>query len=473
MLKALKLHGVGPTKKGLSASFAERLNVLTGDNGLGKSFLLDISFWALTGQWPGGRTAIPDGSTKSPTISYDIQSKTKPASRVAKYDFKSQTWSRQPGRPPMPGLVIYAAVDGGFAVWDPARNYWRPSAADFVGTSGQAESEGPEQPRAYQFTAGTLADGLREKDGRVLCKGLIDDWVNWYYQRTSSSSSSEPSSKPASSSRPSASSESSPRVSSSSVSSPLPSSSSAPSRSAFGLLEAVIAELSHPQEPMSPAKPARVFLNDTREYPVLQLPYGTVAYPHWPAGVKRVVGLAYLLVWSWCEHAQAAELRHEEPTDRIILLVDEIESHLHPKWQRTIVPALLKVTEKLRAKLHVQMELATHSPLALASLEPYFDAARDRLFWFDLQSGVVHLKEYPWAIQGDVVGWLTSEIFGLEQARSQEAEKAIEAAEAFMRGEKTALPEGLRTEEQIDEALRKYLPGMDRFWPRWSVEVEA
>ena len=115
------------------------------------------------------------------------------------------------------------------------------------------------------------------------------------------------------------------------------------------------------------------------------------------------MALAYLLVWSWYEHVQAAELRQEEPTDRIILLVDEIESHLHPKWQRTIVPALLKVTEKLRPQLQVQMELATHSPLVLASLEPHFDTARDRLFWFDLQSGVVHFKEYPWAIQGDVV----------------------------------------------------------------------
>ena len=87
MLKSIKLHGVGPVRD-LSASFGERLNVITGDNGLGKSFLLDVCFWSLTGTWPGGRMAIPDGRHKSPTISYDIQSKTKPASRDAKYDFQ-------------------------------------------------------------------------------------------------------------------------------------------------------------------------------------------------------------------------------------------------------------------------------------------------------------------------------------------------------------------------------------------------
>jgi hypothetical protein len=461
MLKSLELHNVGPLKRGLSASFGERLNVFTGDNGLGKSFLLDISFWALTGQWPANRTAIPEpgAARKKPTITYQVLGKKgKPEPKTARYSLPTQSWIRPKGRPAMPGLVIYAAVDGGFAVWDPARNYWR---------SIEPEDSGPsEQPRAYQFTPGSLADGLRE-DGRVLCKGLIDDWVNWYYQGTSSSVSGSCS---ASWSGSSAASSSSSSVSSTSS---MPSLSSAPSRHAFSLLEEVVAELSHPQEPIRPAAPVRVFLNDSREYPVLEFSYGKVAYPHWPAGVKRIVGLAYLLVWSWNEHIQAAELRHEEPTDRIILLIDEIESHLHPRWQRTILPALLKVTERLRARLQVQVELSTHSPLILASLEPHFDTARDRLFWFDLQSGVVRFREHPWAIQGDVVGWLTSDVFGLEQARSREAEAAIEAAEALLRGETEGLPEGLQTEQEIDEALRKYLPGMDPFWPRWSVEVEA
>ena len=42
----------------------------------------------------------------------------------------------------MPGLVIYAAVDGSFAVWDPARNYWREP---------KASRNGDEWPRAFQF----------------------------------------------------------------------------------------------------------------------------------------------------------------------------------------------------------------------------------------------------------------------------------------------------------------------------------
>ncbi|XXT61167.1 hypothetical protein WMF28_08120 [Sorangium sp. So ce590] len=49
------------------------------------------------------------------------------------------------------------------------------------------------------------------------------------------------------------------------------------------------------------------------------------------------------------------------------------------------------------------------------------------------------MRELPWAKRGDAIGWLTSPVFGLEQARSIEAERAIEAAEALMRGETGAL----------------------------------
>src|SRR5687768_11782681 len=110
MLKLLKLEGVGPVH-GLTASFGERLNVLTGDNGLGKSFLLDVCFWTLTSTWPGGRTAlpVPNGKKKKPTITYEIKGKSqqKKEPKIATFEFSSQTWTRPKGRPFKPGLVIY------------------------------------------------------------------------------------------------------------------------------------------------------------------------------------------------------------------------------------------------------------------------------------------------------------------------------------------------------------------------------
>ena len=54
MLQSIELRGVGPVAE-LDAELGSRLNVVTGDNGLGKSFILDTCFWALTGTWPGGQ----------------------------------------------------------------------------------------------------------------------------------------------------------------------------------------------------------------------------------------------------------------------------------------------------------------------------------------------------------------------------------------------------------------------------------
>lgn len=51
MLQQLTLPNVGPAVS-MELHFGSRLNVLTGDNGLGKSFLLEIAWWSLTRKWP-------------------------------------------------------------------------------------------------------------------------------------------------------------------------------------------------------------------------------------------------------------------------------------------------------------------------------------------------------------------------------------------------------------------------------------
>ena len=51
MLESLYLKNVGPAPE-MEMELAPRLNLITGDNGLSKSFLLDAAWWALTRQWP-------------------------------------------------------------------------------------------------------------------------------------------------------------------------------------------------------------------------------------------------------------------------------------------------------------------------------------------------------------------------------------------------------------------------------------
>jgi len=140
--------------------------------------------------------------------------------------------------------------------------------------------------------------------------------------------------------------------------------------------------------------------------------------------------LAYLLIWTWQEHRAAAEVRGEKPAREVIFLVDEIEGHLHPKWQRRIVPALLNVMDALTGKngSKVQLIAATHSPLVLASLEPHFDTEKDRWFDLDLEDSEVVLRTRPYVRQGEVGNWLVSDAFDLKEPRSLEGEQAVVAA---------------------------------------------
>ncbi|HYN21099.1 MAG TPA: AAA family ATPase, partial [Thermoanaerobaculia bacterium] len=207
-------------------------------------------------------------------------------------------------------------------------------------------------------------------------------------------------------------------------------------------------------------------------HPTLEMPYGNLPLIMASAGMKRVIGLAYLLVWAWQEHLRASERLRQSPADRVVFLVDEAEAHLHPKWQRLIVPALLAVMDCLSIDAEVQLVATTHAPLVLASVEPSFDVLRDKLIHLCLKGHEVRVEQVEWAKQGDAVNWLVSEVFGLRQARSKEAERAIEAAEALMRGDLASLPTDLKTKEVIHRELQRVLAGNDEFWPRWIVSTE-
>lgn len=410
MLEHLRLKNVGPSSD-LAFDPAPRLNLITGDNGLGKTFLLDVAWWALTRTW-SGTPALPT-SRKKATIEYVVHGKKGPADLVSSsYRREDGTWPFKAKRPPMPGIVVYARNDGGFSVWDPARNYWRTDA---------------DRAPAYHFTSAEVWDGLSLGDRRV-CEGLERDWVSWQ-------KGNEPQ---------------------------------------FRALEEVLATLSPVSEPLRAGTPRRLFVGEGRDRPTLIVGNQETPVVLASAGVRRVLALAYFLVWAWHEHRIAAELLGRPAENRVVLLFDEPETHLHPRWQRTIIPSVVAAIDVLRGT-HTnspQLLVATHAPLVLASVEPLFSRDTDELFHLDIKNGDVVLEAGGWAVQGDVSEWLLSDVFGLEQARSLEAERAIEAAEAFMRGE-SKLPAGLSTKREIHGVLQRLLPANDQFWPRWLIDGGA
>ena len=149
-------------------------------------------------------------------------------------------------------------------------------------------------------------------------------------------------------------------------------------------------------------------------------------------------------------------------------MVDEVESHLHPKWQRTVIPALMRVMDKLMTTSDVQLITVTHSPLIMASVEPIFDNDLDSWFDLDLIDNKVVLARRPFVRQGDVRSWLTSDAFDMKSGYSVEAEKVLEEAALALSDENFSKDEA----KAMDHCLREVLSDTDPFWMRWRFVAE-
>ena len=213
----------------------------------------------------------------------------------------------------------------------------------------------------------------------------------------------------------------------------------------------------------------RLRRDDALDYPTLQCRSGPpVPVVHASAGVRRILALAYLLVWAWQEHLRASELLVRPPARQMIVLVDEVEAHLHPTWQRRVVKALMEVVDNLHQQTAVQLLLVTHSPLVMASVEPLFDPEQDR--WWDLDwsenEQQVLLTQRPFDRLGDANSWLRSEAFDQSDTGSLEREEALRQARRLIQQGSSAEPQDVA---RVEQQLQQVLGGTDVFWTRWRL----
>ena len=408
-LLELTLSNVGPARH-FKYEPTSRLNLVTGDNSLGKTFLLECAWWALTGEWID-RVAAPSTHAQRGSAKIEFELATGTAASVrgkATYDWDRHTWKGS-RRDTHPGLAIYARFDGSFAVWDPERRG--------IGPAGSTESA------RLVLTRDEIWDGkyTSSKDRPVwVCNGLIRDWVTW---QTGGERYGE----------------------------------------LWSALETCLRELSPSEtERLRPGAPVRMPF-DSREMPTIAMPYGEIPVVHASAGVQRIVAMAYVLVWAWHEHVAFARLAKRKPQRRLAFLIDEVEAHLHPRWQRVIVPAIVAAVSRLSNEARIQAHVATHSPMVLASAEPLFDAQQDSLHHLELVDREVVLKQLPFVRRGRADMWLTSPVFGLAQARSVDAEEAIARAVDLQQAPEPSNDEIAR----VHEILARLLAADDGFWPRW------
>ena len=125
--------------------------------------------------------------------------------------------------------------------------------------------------------------------------------------------------------------------------------------------------------------------------------------------------------------------------NRGIVMVDEIDLHLHPKWQMRVLPTLA------RALPNLQFVVTSHSPLIVGSLE-----------WMNIilmKTGTRQsssAKRVEWAVHGlDADQVLLSDFFGLESTRAPGRKRDLKKL-------------ALRAREGDPEAAKQLLEAMSR-----------
>ncbi|MBD0254132.1 MAG: AAA family ATPase [Cytophagales bacterium] len=113
-----------------------------------------------------------------------------------------------------------------------------------------------------------------------------------------------------------------------------------------------------------------------------------------------------------------------------ILLIDEIDLHLHPKWQRQLTGFLTKTFP------NTQFIVTAHSPLIVQ------EAADANVFVLKREGDEVIIEKDP----VNVHNWridqiLTSDLFGLEGARSRETEQTLDRRRELLRKDKLTAKE--------------------------------
>ncbi len=161
-----------------------------------------------------------------------------------------------------------------------------------------------------------------------------------------------------------------------------------------------------------------------------------------------------LKIWYYYRRPQIRRPQIERPrkgdftNQPAILLIDEIENHLHPTWQRRVIPALLEHFPGL------QIFATTHSPFVVAGLK----AGQVHLLNRD-ENGVVTTTTNT----EDIIGWTADEILRTMMGVDDPTDDATAASASELRQLRSEGPrDTVEAEEQRQQRMAELRENVDR-----------
>lgn len=170
-------------------------------------------------------------------------------------------------------------------------------------------------------------------------------------------------------------------------------------------------------------------------FPRFKTPDGEMPLNVLSQGTQSILQWCYQVTIGYSEFYDFPDGLDDKPG---ILIIDEIDAHLHPSWQRRILPALTKMFPSL------QIFCAAHSPMTMAGLR----AGQVQLLKRDEKGRVTVSRN-----ETDILGWTVDEIYSgfmgveptdLETAGNLEKLRALRRKATKLTGPETKELERLR-----------------------------
>lgn len=142
---------------------------------------------------------------------------------------------------------------------------------------------------------------------------------------------------------------------------------------------------------------------------MIHTPNGEIYYEYLSSGFKSCLSIIFGII-------KDIELRFKEPSINAnefdgIILIDELELHLHPEWQSKIAKILVQIFPQ------AQFITATHSPHILQSANP------DEIIALTIDNGKVcqrNLDGRKYGYQGWTVEEILTDVMGMSDTRTDE-----------------------------------------------------
>ena len=189
-------------------------------------------------------------------------------------------------------------------------------------------------------------------------------------------------------------------------------------------------------------------------FPQFGTPDGDLPLDVLSQGTQSIIQFLAHLIFGYAEYYDFPPDLEDKPG---ILIIDEIDAHLHPSWQRRIIPALTNNFPNL------QIFCSTHSPLMLAGLKE----GQAHLLQRDESNKVTVSRN-----EVDIVGWSADEVLrnflGVPDPTDQQTVDHLERLRELQRKNDLSPEESKELETLSDTVSEDLLSGpvaaqMERF----------